>query len=98
LTNAGIQTSLAYVKGAHDLKAGFQYAHWSLSETFGFGITDPAFNAPCLDANGSPAAGGSDPDQCAALGDGFTSNTGYLPGLLPFDLTRGGRSFAFNGT
>ncbi len=97
LTNAGIQTSFVYVTGVHDLKVGFQYAHWSLSERFGFGITEPTFNAPCNDANGNAVAGGSQPDQCAALGDGFTANSGFLPGLQPFDLTRGGRPFSFDG-
>jgi hypothetical protein len=98
LTNAGFQTNLAYVKGAHDLKVGFQYAHWSLSEKFGFGITDPTYNALCNDANGNGVPGGSDPDQCAALGDGLSSNSGFLPGLLAFDLTRRGKLFSFNGT
>ena len=98
LTNAGAQATVSWVHGVHSLQGGFQYAHWSLSEKFGFGITDPAFNAPCIDDGGSPVAGGSDPGQCAALGDGFAASSGFLPGLLPYDLTRGGQNFAFDGT
>ena len=98
MTNAGLQATLSSVHGVHALQGGLQYAHWSLSEKFGFGITDPTYNAPCLDASGSPAPGGSDPSQCATLGSGFTANDGFQTGLLPYDLTRGGQSFAFDQT
>jgi hypothetical protein len=98
LANAGIQASVSYVGGVHSFKGGFQYGHWSLSEHFGFGITDPTFNAPCVDPNSNPALGGFDPSQCGSLGAGFAANPGFQPGLLPFDLTRGGSSFAFNGS
>jgi hypothetical protein len=71
LTNAGAKVDVAYVKGAHNVKAGVQFTHTFLSENFSTGITDPQFNAP-----GSPD---------------------FQPGLLPFDLTRGGALFSFRG-
>jgi hypothetical protein len=98
LTNLGFQASLSYVRGNHTFKAGLQYAHWNLGETFGLGITDPLFNAPCLGAGGAPAEGGTVPAQCSSLGAGFQGNPSFLPGLLPYDLTRGGQAFSFNGS
>jgi hypothetical protein len=98
LTNLGIQTALVYVKGVHTLKAGFQYAHWSLDEKFSIGITSPTYNAPCLGPDGNPAAGGSSPGTCSSLGAGYTQNPAFLPGLLPYDLTRGGQIFTFTGS
>lgn len=71
LTNAGIKSDLSYVKGIQNLKAGVQFQHTLLGESFDFGITDPTFNDP--------------------------GTFDYNPGLLPYDLTRGGRLFVFNG-
>jgi outer membrane receptor protein involved in Fe transport len=95
LGNAGIRVDLAYNKGKHNAKAGIQISHTFLTEGFQFGITDPAFNAPVLDANGNPV---TDPtilnaNQC----QGCQANSAFLPGLLQFDLTRGGAQFTFNG-
>jgi hypothetical protein len=78
-----------------------------LLENFGFGITDPTFNDPCVDSSGSPIGdpGLTDPGQCA--GAGFEPNTAdnpdvvgtpFSPALLLYDLTRAGRLFAFHGT
>jgi hypothetical protein len=68
-----------------------------LSEAFSTGLTDPAFNSPCVDARGTPVANPSlsTPSQCAAAG--YTENTSYQPALLPYDLTRGGTLFQFRG-
>jgi hypothetical protein len=97
LTNTGIRADLAYVKGIHNAKFGVQFQHTFLTEAFQLGITDPAFNAPCVDANGNPI---SDQAQTSfASCNGVTSfpNQSYLPGLARFDLTRGGSLFFFNG-
>jgi len=77
-----------------------------LLENFGFGVTDPALNDPCIDSNGSPIGNPSltDPGQCAVAG--YQPNTSdnpiaaapFSPGLLPFDLTRGGQLLAFHDT
>lgn len=91
LNNMGIRTDLAYDKGRHNAKAGVQFSHTFLTEGFQFGLTDPLFNSPCVDAQGNPLPG----SEC----DGKTSfpNPNFLPGLAQFDLTRGGHLFAFNG-
>ena len=69
LTNVGGRASFSYVKGIHNVKAGAVYEQTFLKEGDLFGIVDPTFNAPCLDANGAPVfVGGpglNDPNQCA---------------------------------
>ncbi|HLZ11621.1 MAG TPA: TonB-dependent receptor [Candidatus Acidoferrum sp.] len=96
LTNAGLRTDISYVKGIHNLKAGATFQHTFLTENFNFGITDPAFNSPCLDANNNPVPDITltDPAQCG--GKGFEQNTAanpnaaapFVPLLGCFDLTR----------
>jgi hypothetical protein len=96
LTNLGVRSDLSYAKGAHNIKVGAQVQHWFLKEQFNFGLTDPTFNAPCLLASGlpDPNTGLTDPVQCESAGS--IANDGFLPGLLPFDLTRGGKLLNFN--
>jgi hypothetical protein len=106
LLNGGGRVALSYVKGIHNVKAGINYMQTFLTENDKFGIVDPTVNAPCLDATGSFAVQGfTDPGQCAAAGN--QANTGqapipalypaFNPILLPYDLTRGGTLFPFNG-
>ena len=90
LANTGIRADISYVKGVNNIKVGGQYQQTFLKEGFQFGITDPAFNPLCLDSEGNPVEG-------AMCGEGTTPNAAFLPGLLPFDLTRGGSLFSFNG-
>ncbi|HXN25164.1 MAG TPA: TonB-dependent receptor [Candidatus Dormibacteraeota bacterium] len=98
LTNLGVRADLSYVKGAHNIKMGAQLQHWLLNEKFSLGITDAAFNAPCLDSTGMPDPSPTprDPAQCSAAREGDTANDMFLAGLLPFDLTRSGRLLNFN--
>ena len=42
------------MKGIHNIKAGVTYQQTFLTENDTFGIVDPTFNAPCLDADGTP--------------------------------------------
>lgn len=100
LTNAGLRADLSYVKGAHNLKAGFTFQHWLLNENFSLGLTDPAVNSPCLMQNvagdwvASPDAALIDPSQCA--GAGLQANVAanpnaiapFIPLLGCYDLTR----------
>lgn len=89
----------------HNLKAGINYMQTFLTENDKFAIVDPTLDAPCLDQNGFAVQGFTDPSQCAAAG--FQANVGqaantalypaFNPALLPFDLTRGGTLFPFNG-
>ena len=102
LTNLGVHADLSYVKGAHNIKAGAQLQHWFLKEVFALGVTDPTFNPVCYTDSGltmpvtdQPTI--ADPAQCAPAG--FFPNTsdhGFLPGLVRFDLTRGGSLLNFN--
>jgi hypothetical protein len=94
LTNGGVRADLSYVKGHHNFKAGTQVMRTALSEHFKFGVTDPANNPVCLDANGNPI---TDPtvNNPACTGPGQQPNPAFLPGLLPFDLSRGGALLDF---
>lgn len=95
LTNAGVHSDLSYVKGIHNFKAGGMYEQTILREYDSLGVVAPAFNAPCLNAAGRPVAGFSNPSECAVAG--YAANPSFLPVLLPYDLTRGGKLFNFFG-
>jgi hypothetical protein len=83
LANAGVRSSLTYVNGTHNIKAGFTYGHTFLTEGDSVGIVDPrvvsSILPSCLDANNNPLPG----TPCAIL--------------TPYDLTSGGKAFAFHG-
>lgn len=105
LLNYGGRTDLSYVKGIQNLQVGINYMQTPLNENDRFGIVDPTVNAPCLDTNGFALQGFASPTQCAAASD--QANVGQAPNpnlypafnsiLLPFDLTRGGAYFTFDG-
>ena len=105
LLNWGVKADIATTSGRNSLKYGVDLKQTRLLENFGFGVTDPTFNDPCINPDGSavgdPAL--TDPGQCA--GAGFEPNTAdnpdvsgrpFSPGLFPFDLTRGGKPFNFH--
>jgi hypothetical protein len=98
LTNAGIRSEYTYTNGRHNLVTGVEFKHTFLAEEFASGLTDPAYNSPCLGGDGAPSANTAlrSPSQCTAIG--LTPNTGFLPGLLPIDLTRGGQIYFFRGS
>ena len=107
LTNAGIKADLSYVRGIHSFKFGGNFNHTFLSEKFATALTVAGFNSPCLfPQNGpgqsNPNAGTPVPDpkltdrsQCAARK--FDENLDFAPGLVAYDLTRGGHLFNFQG-
>jgi Carboxypeptidase regulatory-like domain/TonB-dependent Receptor Plug Domain len=100
LTNAGLRTDISYVKGVHNVKAGVTYEQTFLNENDNLGIVDPTFNPVCLNADGSPNTnpGVTAPAQCGGPADvGGMINPAFDPDLLPYDLTRGGGLFPFNG-
>jgi Carboxypeptidase regulatory-like domain len=96
LTNAGSNASISYVQGIHTFKTGAEYDSTFLRENDSLGIVLPtyAFSAPCVDANGNPLAGYSDPSQCTGAA---APNPAYDPVLAPFDLTRGGGYYRYVG-
>ncbi len=100
LTNAGAHTDFSYVHGINNFKAGANYSQTFLRELDTLGIAAPTFNSPCVDVNGNPLPGFTDPSQCAAAGavsnDPSVGGT-YNSVLLPYDLTRGGGQFTFDG-
>lgn len=114
LTNAGIHSSLSYVKGIHNVKTGVTYGQTFLNEDDRLGIVDPTYNAPCVTFSAdqeqyvaAPALGITNPAQCAGI---YQPNTvlnpnapnsalypNFNPILFPYDLTRGGGYYTFNG-
>jgi hypothetical protein len=106
LMNYGVRADVATTIGHHNIKYGIDLKQTRLLENFGFGITDPTFNSPCIDSTGAPVGETflTSPAQCAAYGyqQNVSSNpiavTPFSPGLLPYDLTRGGSLFAFHAT
>jgi hypothetical protein len=97
LLNWGTKADIAVTSGRHSLKAGVDLKQTRLVENFGFGITDPSFNPICVDSSGDAAGAATllNPDSCGAFG--LTPNPNLQPGLVPFDLTRGGSLFSFHG-
>ena len=94
LTNAGVHTDISYARGIHTIKAGLQFSHTFLREDDSLGVVEAIYNSPCVDASGNPLPGYSDPSQCVG---GAFANPNYLPVLAPYDLTRGGSFYNFNG-
>jgi Carboxypeptidase regulatory-like domain len=100
LTNTGIRSSVAYVKGIHNIKVGATYQQTFLDENDRLGIVDPTLNPVCFNADGSPNTNPAvtDPGQCGAAQDpGGSANPDFNSLLLPVDLTRGGGLFGFKG-
>jgi hypothetical protein len=99
LLNYGVRSDLSINQGHHNIKIGVDLKQTRLSEKFAFGVTDPTFNPVCLDQNGGAVVDQptvTDPGQCAGLG--YTPNDALQPGLVPYDLTRGGTLFNFAAT
>jgi len=81
LSNAGVRSDVAYVKGIHNIKVGVDYMQTFLSEGDQLGIVDPTLvpSLSCLNPDGSPIPG----TPCAIL--------------APYDLTEQGGYFTFHG-
>jgi hypothetical protein len=86
LTNTGIRSDISYVKGIHNVKAGATYQQTFLDEGNRFGIVDPTFLASLTDASGNSCVDSSGNPIAAPCTT-----------LAPFDLTRNGNLFPFNG-
>jgi hypothetical protein len=95
LTNTGFHGDFTYTVRNHNIKAGAVYQQTFLNENDSLGVVDPRYNAPCVDGNGNPIPGYSDPSQCP--GGAASQNPNYLTVLAPHDLTRGGSFYQFNG-
>jgi len=97
LTNSAVHSDYSYSKGIHTFKAGAQYGQTFLNENDNLGVVDPTYNfsAPCVDANGNPLPGYANPSECP--GGAAGQNPNYLSVLAPYDLTRGGSYYNYNG-
>ena len=96
LMNFGAHVDLSRVDGRHNWKVGLNATQTRLDEQFALGITDAAYNAPCLDAvTLAPMVAPVSPAQCAT--PGLVANPDFLDGLLSYDLTRGGHLYEFAG-
>jgi len=94
LTNLGTHADISYVHGINNAKLGGNYSQTFLRENDYIGLVDPTLNAPCLDADGNPVNHYANPD-CTE--PGYTPNPAYNPILAPYDLTRGGSDYYWNG-
>jgi hypothetical protein len=94
LTNAGVHTDISYVKGVNNIKIGALYEHTLLRENDSLGLVNATFNSPCTDLSGDPLPGYASPAQC---GGGAVANAAFNANLAPYDLTRGGTLFNYNG-
>jgi Carboxypeptidase regulatory-like domain len=102
LTNAGLRADFSYQKGINNIKVGGVYQQTFLRENDSLGIISSTLNSPCVDADGNPQPGFSDPTQCDAAGlvsnDPAVNSAGtYDSGLAPYDLTRGGDLYHYFG-
>ena len=99
LTNVGGRASVSYVKGIHNIKAGFVVEDTLLTENDPLGIVDPTANAVCL--NGSDLSPDTNPlltnpAACTGalvpnVGQGFNNGAAipaFNPLLACLDLTR----------
>jgi len=96
LTNLGLQSTLSYIKGHHNIKFGATLQDTILTEKDSFGIVDPTFNPVCVAADGSAYTGSdiTDPNLCTGA---LQPNPAYDPLLACYDLTRTGSLPAANG-
>ncbi|HME11642.1 MAG TPA: TonB-dependent receptor, partial [Candidatus Acidoferrum sp.] len=88
LTNAGVRSDLSYVKGIHNFKAGITYQQTFLDENDRLGIIDPTLVPNTTNSNGT---------ACFNTTTGIAQPSSPCAVILPFDLTRGGGLFTFNG-
>jgi len=100
LMNYGVKADLSFTHGHHDIKIGTQIQQTRLLENFQFAVTDPTYNPVCLDSAGNPLLlpGVTNPDDCSASNPSYVPNPNLLPGIVPYDLTRGGSPFNFHAT
>ena len=92
LTNYGMKADLAITHGRNNVKFGTQLQQTRLLENFSMGITNPNLNPVCLGPGNVPEGlpGVTNPAACALVNSTYYANPNLLPGLVPYDLTRGG--------
>jgi hypothetical protein len=96
LTDAGLRANVSYVKGIHNIKTGISLSDTIITEKDALGIVNPAFNAPCLNPDGSPDANPA-LNNPALCGGSLTPNPAFNSLLGCYDLTRTGTLPASDG-
>jgi hypothetical protein len=98
LLNWGVKADVTTTHGHHTLKYGLDLKQTRLLENFQFGVTDFTYNPICVDSDGNAAGPPTllNPDGCGALG--LTANPNLNPGIVPYDLSRGGSLFTYHAT
>ncbi len=94
LTNAGVHADISYVKGINNIKLGGVYSQTFLRENDTLGIVNNTFNSPCMDVLGNPLPGYT---ASTCPGGSVIPNPNFLSVLAPYDLTRGGSLYNFDG-
>jgi len=98
LLNWGVRGDVSMTVGHNDIKVGTDLKQTRLLEDFAFAVTDPAYNPVCVNSSGDAAGPSTILNPAACAGLGFLPNPGLQAGLVPYDLTRGGKPFTFLGT
>lgn len=100
LMNYGVKADISWTHGHHDIKVGTQIQQTRLLENFAFGITSPSYNPVCLNSEGNALLlpGVTNPNECSEINPTYVGNPNLLPGIVPYDLTRGGALFNFHAT
>ncbi len=101
LMNYGVKADLAFTSRAprHQDRHP-DPANPAAREFLSSRVTDPDYNPVCLNSAGDPLLlpGVTNPDECSAINPTYVPNPNLLPGLVPYDLTRGGVPFNFHAT
>jgi len=100
LMNVAVHSDWSYVKGVNNVKIGVQYGQTFLREHDSLGIVNPTYNSPCVDVNGNPLPGYTDPSQCngvTSFSNDPSAGGSYQSVLEPYDLTRDGAEYAWFG-
>ncbi|MFL6450852.1 MAG: carboxypeptidase regulatory-like domain-containing protein [Bryobacteraceae bacterium] len=96
LANGGLRADTQYTAKRYALKLGGTYWRTRLHEQFSVGLTDPLFNAPCVDGSGSAVGDTTLKSSHDCAGLGLNANPDFLERLLPFDLSRDGTLYQFD--
>jgi len=97
LASFGMRADVPFSMRHHNVKAGVLLQWTPLREAFSTGLTNSAFNSPCVEQDGVPVADPALTTSAACSSAGFLPNPGFQPALLQYDLTRGGTLFRFRG-
>jgi hypothetical protein len=94
LLNSGVHADVSYVKGINNIKLGGVYSQTFLRENDALGVVNNTYNSPCMDALGDPVPGYT---ASTCPGGSVLANPNFLAVLAPYDLTRGGSLYHFDG-